>query len=299
MTEVVSVKGLTKRYGKQTTVDNLTFSLQQGRIYGLIGRNGAGKTTLMRMLTAQLESTSGAMAVFGEHPFENDKVLSRICFMKESQKYPDHYKVQDVLDVGAALFPAWDRAYAEELRDAFDLPPKRLVKKLSRGMLSALGIVVGLASRSPLTLFDEPYLGLDAVARELFYSKLLQDYSLHPRTVVLSTHLIDEVAGILEHVLLIDKGRLLLDEEADTLRGSAYSVMGPAAAVAAFLEGRPVLGSEDLGGYVRAAVHEPPDSQARLQAEKRGVELTPLSLQQLLVHLTATKGKQGRKGGAI
>ena len=108
--------------------------------------------------------------------------------------------------------------------DDFNLPLKRRIKKLSRGMLSAVGIVIGLASRAPLTIFDEPYLGLDVVSRGLFYDRLMEDYLEHPRTVILSTHLIDEVSNLLEHVLVIDNGKLIIDEDAEDLRGkSVYS----------------------------------------------------------------------------
>src|SRR6185437_4426143 len=136
----------------------------------------------------------------------------------ESQKYPDTFRIIDVLAVAKTLYPDWDDAYAKSLIEDFRLPIKRKIKKLSRGMLSSVGIVVGLASRAPLTIFDEPYLGLDAVARVLFYDRLLEDYAEYPRTVILSTHLIDEVSRLLEHVLVIDNGKLLLDEDADALR---------------------------------------------------------------------------------
>jgi ABC-type glutathione transport system ATPase component len=122
------------------------------------------------------------------------------------------------------VYPEWDADLAASLLADFDLPAKRSVKKLSRGMTSAVGIVLGLASRAPLTLFDEPYLGLDAVARQLFYDRLIADYAEHPRTVVLSTHLIEEIAGLLERVLLIDRGRVLLDADAESLRDSAVTV---------------------------------------------------------------------------
>ncbi|KAA8999651.1 ABC transporter ATP-binding protein [Paenibacillus spiritus] len=286
MTEIVRAEGLSKRYGRTAVVEKVGFALEEERIYGLIGRNGAGKTTLMRMLTAQLQATEGKIRIFGEHPYENRRVLERICFIKESQQYPDSLKVRDALDIAGAVFPNWDAAFAEQLREEFELPANRIIKKLSRGMLSALGVVTGLASRAPLTLFDEPYLGLDAVARSLFYERLLEDYSLHPRTILLSTHLIDEVSRILEHILLIDKGRLILDTDADELRGSAYTVMGPASKVEAFLAGRKVMSREAIGGYLKATVHERMDAMARSKAGQFGVELSAVSLQELMVQMT-------------
>src|SRR6201999_3018648 len=117
----------------------------------------------------------------------------------------------------------WDAGLADMLMADFDLRPDKVIKKLSRGMRSALGITIGLAARAELTLFDEPYAGLDAVARQLFYDRLLADYAEHPRTIVLSTHLIDEIGDLVERVLLLDHGRLVLDEDADVLRGQVFA----------------------------------------------------------------------------
>ena len=188
MKNVIEVKQLNKSYGKFNAVHDTSFSIHADKIYGLLGRNGAGKTTLMKMITAQIFPTSGDLKVFGENPYENANVLSQICFIKESQQYPDHYSVLDVLEVSKSIFPNWDVDFSRSLIEDFNLPLKRRIKKLSRGMLSAVGIVIGLASRAPLTIFDEPYLGLDAVSRGLFYDRLMEDYvrtstnrdSVHP-----------------------------------------------------------------------------------------------------------------------
>jgi len=162
------------------------------------------------------------------------------------------------------------------------------MKKLSRGQQSAVGVIVGLASRAPLTFFDEPYLGLDAVARQLFYDRLLSDYAEHPRTVVLSTHLIDEVANLLEHVLLIDEGRIIIDRDADELRGSASDVSGTRGAVDAFVIGRTVLHRTALGGLATATISELDDA-GRAAAVAAGLELSPVSLQNLVVRLTTSE----------
>jgi len=178
--------------------------VRENAINGLLGRNGAGKTTIMQMLTGQDFATSGDIRVFGQSPVENAAVLQNLCFIKESQKYPDDFMPKHVFRSAPWFFPHWDADFAEQLIDEFRLPTKRRIKKLSRGQLSSVGVIVGLASRAPLTFFDEPYLGLDAVARQLFYDRLLEDYAEHPRTVILSTHLIDEVSNLLEHVFVID-----------------------------------------------------------------------------------------------
>ena len=231
MTSVVEAHGLTKRFGNFTAVDNVNFAIEKDKIYGLLGRNGAGKTTMMNLLTAQDFATAGTALVFGESPVENAKVLRKLCFIKESQRYPDDFKPKHVFASAPWFFENWDSAFAERLIDDFRLPLNRRIKKLSRGQLSSIGVIVGLASRAPLTFFDEPYLGLDAVARQIFYDRLLEDYGRHPRTGILSTHLIDEVSNLLEHVLVIDNGTIIIDEDAEDLRGSATTVVGPKSAV--------------------------------------------------------------------
>ncbi|MFF2092370.1 ABC transporter ATP-binding protein [Paenibacillus sp. NPDC058174] len=295
MTNVVEVKQLTKAYGSFQAVKGVSFSLEPDKIYGLLGRNGAGKTTIMHMLTAQLFATSGEMKIFGESPYENNNVLSQICFIKESLKYPDNYKVVDVLELSETLFPNWDREYAYSLLRDFQLPLKRRIKKLSRGMHSSLGIIVGLASRAPLTIFDEPYLGLDAVARSLFYHRLLEDYSEHPRTVVLSTHLIDEVSRLLEHVIVVDNGSIILDEDSEELRGAAYSIAGSTSIVESFLAGKNIISKQQFGALVNVAVMGRLTADERKKAESLGLELVPVSLQQLIIHLT--NGKLDAKEG--
>ncbi|NQX62417.1 ABC transporter ATP-binding protein [Paenibacillus qinlingensis] len=289
MTNVVDVKGLTKAYGKVTAVDHVSFTIEPNKIYGLLGRNGAGKTTIMHMISAQQFATSGELKVFGEEPFENSRVLNQICFIKESQKYPDTFRIIDVMAVAKSLYPNWDDAYANSLIEDFRLPIKRKIKKLSRGMLSSVGIVVGLASRAPLTIFDEPYLGLDAVARVLFYDRLLEDYAEYPRTVILSTHLIDEVSRMLEHVLVIDNGKLILNEDADALRGRACKVSGLKSAVDAFTRGKEVLERTAIGSAATATIIGALSLQDRKYAEELGLEFAPVSIQQLIVHLTRTQ----------
>ncbi|OLL99128.1 ATP-binding cassette domain-containing protein [Pseudonocardia sp. Ae331_Ps2] len=281
-TNVIAMHGVTKRSGSDVTaLDDVTFALEENRIHGLLGRNGAGKTTAMQILTAQNFASSGRAEIFGEQPYENAPVLARTCFIRESLKYPDSYTVGHALRAAATVYPHWDQAFADQLVEEFALPRTRRAKKLSRGQVSAVGVIIGLASRAPLTFFDEPYLGLDAVARQLFYDRLLADYAEHPRTVVLSTHLIDEVSDLIEHVVLIDGGRVLIDSDAEDLRGSAVTVTGPVEAVERFAGGHVELHREQMGGFLRVtlsgAVSEP--TLPELQFE-------PVSLQQLVVRTT-------------
>jgi ABC-2 type transport system ATP-binding protein len=285
MSAVVEVRGLSKNYRTVTAVDEVSFTVEENTIYGLLGRNGAGKTTLMQLLTGQEFASSGEIRVFGESPVENAGVLERTSFIKESQKYPDDFQPKHVFASAPWFFPDWDAEFAERLIADFRVPLKRRIKKLSRGQLSSIGVIVGLASRAPLTFFDEPYLGLDAVARQIFYDRLLEDYAEHPRTVILSTHLIDEVSNLLEHVLVIDEGRIIVDQAAEELRGSATTIVGTRAGVDSFVAGREVLHRDQIGGLASVTVGrlEPLERQ---EAAELGLELSPVSLQQLIVQKT-------------
>src|SRR5215831_4753590 len=230
MTPTISVAELSRRYRDQTALGDVSLTVEPGTVTGLLGRNGAGKTTLLRIIAGLEFPTGGEAKVFGAAPAENDAVLRRMVFVREEQAYPD-FRVGHAIRVASWFYPNWSAELAQQLLADFELPLDRRIRRLSRGMRSAVGIVIGLAARADLTLFDEPYAGLDAVARQLFYDRLLADFAEHPRTIVLSTHLIDEVADLLEHALVLDQGRLIVDEDVEALRGQVVTLTGPAAAV--------------------------------------------------------------------
>jgi len=224
--------------------------------------------------------------VLGEHPYENARVLRRMCFVRESQKYPDDALPKHAFATARLFFPNWDQEFAERLIDELQLPQKKTIKKLSRGQLSAVGVIIGLASRAEITFFDEPYLGLDAVARQIFYDRLIEDYTEHPRTVILSSHLIDEVSNLLERVLVIDRGRIVMDEETDAVRDRAANIVGDSAAVDAFVAGREVIHRESLGRVSSVTVLGALTSEDRQHLTAAGLDAAPVSLQQLIVRIT-------------
>jgi ABC-2 type transport system ATP-binding protein len=293
MTGIVEIENVTRKYRGTTALDDVTTKLHKDSITGLLGRNGAGKSTLMRIITGQEFVTSGRVLVDGRPPLEHDAVLRRMIFVKESQIYPD-IKVKRALEAASWFYPNWDHELAAQLINDFALPANRPIKKLSRGMHSAVGIIIGLAARAEITLFDEPYLGLDAVARQIFYDRLLADYAEHPRTVLLSTHLIDEVANLLEHVIVIDHGRVVVDEPADELRGRALTVSGRTAAVDEFVVNRRVLNRQGIGGLSTATIVGPLDDLGSARARDLGLELGPVSLQEFVVRTAGTAGTAGQ-----
>ena len=283
MTPAIAVAGLTRRYRDQVALDDVSIELDPGSITGLLGRNGAGKTTLLRILAGQESPSSGDVRVLGQPPAENEPVLRRMVFVREDQAYPD-IKVGHALRAASWFYPNWDARLAGSLAADFGLRPKKAVKKLSRGMRSALGITIGLAARAEVTLFDEPYAGLDAVARQIFYDRLLAEYAERPRTVLLSTHLIDEAAALFERVVVLDQGRVVLEAAADGLRGVATTVSGPVLAVEDFTAGRPVWDRRRLGSQASVVTVGPLDEASRARARSLGLDLVPLTLQQLVVH---------------
>jgi ABC-2 type transport system ATP-binding protein len=298
LTPAISVTGLTRRYPGQVALDDVHLTIGTETITGLLGRNGAGKTTLLRIMAGQEFPSSGSVRVFGSPPAENENVVRRLVLVREDQEYPDFrypdFKVSHALRAASFCYPNWDAGLASSLLEDFGLRAGKAIKSLSRGQRSALGITIGLAARAEVTLFDEPYTGLDAVARQVFYDRLLTEYADFPRTVVLSTHLIDEAAALFENVVMIDRGRVVLDAAADGLRGMVTAVSGPVLAVDSFTQGRPVWERRGLGSQASVVMVGQIPGQDRERARSLGLDLTPLSLQQLVVHTAGASSLTGR-----
>ncbi|BBH69583.1 ABC transporter [Actinoplanes sp. OR16] len=289
MTLDISTTDLRVRYGDTEALHGLDLDLPGGKIYGLLGRNGAGKSTLLSVLAGFRKPSSGTVRIGGRPVFENLAVTSRICLIRDDGSVGDPTeKLGDILDMARYLRPGWDQGYADELMDRFALPRKKSLNAVSRGQRSAFGVVVGLASRAPLTMFDEAHLGMDAPTRQLFLDELLRDYLQRPRTFVISTHLIEEQSPLFEEVLIIDRGRVIVHEELDELRSRGVSVTGPAEVVEEFVTGLTVVGRQRLGSTEQAMVYGALGDDRRRQAKLSGLELGPVGVQDLFIHLTST-----------
>jgi ABC-2 type transport system ATP-binding protein len=291
---MIELRGITVRYGRTIAVDNVDLELPTGKIYGLLGRNGSGKTSLLSALASYRKPSSGTVLVDGVEAFENPTVMSATAFVRDTLDVNDNDRVGKVLRLAGWLRPTWDAEFAEKLLDLFQINTRKAVSSLSRGQKSAVGVVLGLAARAPLTILDESYLGMDAVARTNFYRELLADYLANPRTIVLSTHLIDEVADLFERVIIMDRGRVLLHEDAEMLRGRGVTVTGPFEKVDAFVGDRTVLGEQSLGGMRAVTVDIRLDPRERARAEAAGLTFGPLSIQDLFVHLTSSSQEASR-----
>ena len=282
----LTARDLCKTYGKVRALDHVSLTLEPGHIYGLIGRNGAGKTTLLAALTAQLPLDEGQVAYGGAPVWENEAALADLCFSRELTgklgASTAGLRVKDYLKAGRLFYPHWDEAYAQKLVRLFGLEEKKRLNALSKGMTSAVTIVLALASRAPVTMMDEPAAGLDVVAREDFYRLLLEDHTGTGRTFVISTHILEEAAPVFERVMVMKEGRLIENCETDALLAQFCAVSGRDDAVAAACEGYEVLHTEALGRQVLCTVRAPRETVA---ARGLDVDCTALSLQKVFVAL--------------
>ncbi|WP_016698295.1 ATP-binding cassette domain-containing protein [Actinoalloteichus spitiensis] len=288
MTYSIEARDLRLDYRGSPALRGLDFRLAGGGIYGLIGRNGSGKTSLLSLVASLMKPTSGTLLVDGEDPFENPRTMPDVCLVQDRVKDSgdEMWKVGGYLRTAAALRPHWDQEYADRLVDLFELPQRKRLSSLSLGKRSALNIVIGLASRAPVTIFDEAYVGLDAPSRYAFYDEVLSDYMAHPRTVIMSSHLVEEVDSLFEEVLILDEGRLLAHEDTDDLRSRGVSLTGPTRAVDDLRPGLTVLNEQVLGGTTSITVYGDLDEDTLSHARAAGVEAGPVRLQDLFVHLT-------------
>ncbi|MFB8376490.1 ATP-binding cassette domain-containing protein [Paenibacillus polymyxa] len=281
---VLSCDKLNKKYGRTYALRDLDIQLEENVIYGLLGRNGAGKTTLLNVIAGGLFANDGTIEVRGKK-LSKGALPEDCCFVRENNKLFGGARLIEILQFASNFYPNWDWTFAHKLIQTFGLDPNQKIKQLSRGTESLVGNIIGLSSRSALTLFDEPVLGLDVLMRERFYKELLEDYANHPRTIVLSTHLIDEISPIAEQVYIIDKGSILLHDEMNQIRMSAHLIRGNLDAVATFTKGKRVLHTESYGYGKLAAIYEKLNDEDRLQARKLDITIENLTLQRFFSYL--------------
>lgn len=280
----IEVKDLSKNYGDKQALSNLSFTLSEPKIYGLLGRNGAGKTTFMEILAGQILASSGEVLINGVRPFDNQQMMESICLVKEGNNFKKDLKIKHVLKIFSYFYPTWDQELADRMIDEYELDRNAKIKHLSKGMESALGITVGLASKAPITIFDEPYIGLDAPSRKRFYEILIEEFQKEKRIIIFSTHLIDEVSLLFEEVLIIREGKLILHEDTEALKEQIISVSGPADQVKQFIENKEILETKELVGMMNAYVYADKN-----EAIAFGLNIEGVPIQELMIHLTDKK----------
>jgi len=282
----VKAENLQIKYGNQLALKDVSFELNGEKIYGLLGRNGAGKTTLLSILASFREPTSGSLTINGEIPFENAKVMQQVAFLYNKDYKDESDNVIAMLEDVQRYRPHFDRDYADFLIDRFMLDKKKPIKQFSKGMQSSLNVIIGLASRSPITIFDEVYLGMDAPSRDIFYKELIQDQEKHPRIIILSTHLVSEMEYLFDEVLLLDRGSILLQDDYDSLISKGASITGNVELVDEFVKGMRQINIQQLGNTKSVTVYEELTDHEKEVAFESGLEIAPVSLHDLFVHLT-------------
>lgn len=218
---VIAVSNLTRRFGATTALDSVSVSMDRGAVYGLVGANGAGKTTLIRHILGLLRAESGSVRVFGHDPVANPvAVLSRIGYLSEENDIPAWMRVDELIRYTRAFYPAWDDAYAEELRQSFALDPAAKIRNLSRGQKARAGLLNALAHRPELLVLDEPSSGLDPIVRRDIVGAVIRTVAEEGRTVLFSSHLLDEVEQVADYVTMIHAGRIVLSASLNSIRES-------------------------------------------------------------------------------
>ncbi|MGE4483918.1 MAG: ATP-binding cassette domain-containing protein [Oscillospiraceae bacterium] len=277
----IEVKNITKTYGGCCALDGVSLRFGENKIYGLLGNNGAGKTTLLNIITNRIYATGGEVVVDGELAPGNDRMLHKMFMVGEKNLYPDDMRVKKAFSVTKLFYPDFDEQYALEVSKRFGLNTKKKITALSTGYASIFRLITGLSSNTPYLLLDEPVLGLDAQHRDMFYKLLIEKYSSAPCTVIISTHLIQEVAELIEHTVIIRDGRIIKDMPSEELLSGAYTVSGPARLVDEYLAGRETISETALGGLKTACVQGVPDSAAL----PVGIELGRINLQDYFISL--------------
>lgn len=289
---VIECRNLTKTFMRKKVLNQISFSIEENKITGLIGRNGVGKTTLLKMIAGFIRETSGDIRVFGQLPFNNLHASVNTIFVDDGMSFPPALQLKELLEAGNTFYPQWDKELAERLLNYFEFDPKHYHNTLSKGRTSTFNAIFGIAARCPLTILDEPTTGMDEAVRKDFYRALLKDYIAYPRTIILSSHHLDEIEDILEDVLLLKDGETLLHLPISDLKEWAIGVRGETSTVLEWVDGRDVLYQNQLGKDTLYIAIENDFSKLELEKAKLlNLEITSIKASDLCVYLTSeTKG---------
>lgn len=283
----IQIKNITKKYNDLTALDNVSFSFEFGKIYGLLGRNGAGKSTLINIIANRIFADTGTILIDDIPAKENMQVHEKIFCMSEADLYDKDLKIKEHFKWIDRFYDCFDLNKALTIAEKFELDINKKFRSLSKGYQSIFKLTAALSLNVPYVIFDEPVLGLDANHRELFYDLLLQDYENNERTIIVATHLIEEVANIIEEVVLIDHGQIILQDTVENLLETGYSVSGIAQEVDRYCSGKIVIGYDELGGMKIAYVLDEKTSFP----QNSSLHFSSVNLQKLFVKLTEKGGK--------
>lgn len=286
--EQLTINKLTKKYRQETILDDLSFTLEPAKIYGLLGRNGAGKTTLLNIIANRVFSTTGEVRLGKDNINNNDDALENIFLMSEANLYSRGMSIYQTFDLADAAYGNFNYDYARNLLDVFDLDGHAKVTNLSTGQRTASKLIVALSVNADYILLDEPILGLDANHRDAFYKQLVKTYQERPRTFVLSTHLIEEIQQLVEHVLVLHHHKLIANDDTEAMLAKAFAISGPADLVDQYTAGLRVLAKESMGNIQTSYVYDELKEERVIPDQ---VKIDHYDLQHLFVYLT-----DGREG---
>lgn len=282
---MIELKQVTKQYGQAAVLKNITLSIDEPGIYCLLGRNGAGKTTLLKSIAGYQNITSGAIQVDGR-TITTSTLDTGVSYI---ENFARHFNlpVRKLLRLASEVNPNYDYDFASEMMDRFELDGKKKFHHLSLGMKTMVSTIICLASNKSAVLLDEPVLGFDAIMRVEFYDMLAESFRKHPRIIIVSTHIIEEIAKTIQKLIILDKGSVRFFDTLQSIEAKAFSVSGLQKDVEAATKGSNVIGQDTVGGLATAYIfHTPPEQNASL-------EIRPLSLQDFFIQMVGH-----HKGGA-
>lgn len=276
----IQVKGLRKKYFNKEAVKGVDFTIEQESIIGLLGRNGAGKSTVLNMIARRIEKTSGDITLDGVDLHRTPRAMHQVYLSSTENWFPKEYKFKDLLSIYKKTYPEFDSEFAEELIKVFGVNVKERFSKASTGYQSIMKIILALCNPSEYIFMDEPVLGLDANHRHIFNKKLLEAYARNPRTFVIATHLIEEVASILEKVIVIKDGVVTEEVMVEEVLGKGYVVSGATRLVQEFVADKNVQETEQIGNITRAVVI------GKKGETPQGLDFSALTLQDYFISIT-------------
>ncbi|WP_020007590.1 ATP-binding cassette domain-containing protein [Salinicoccus albus] len=286
MVRTLQLENLSLSIKKDIVLENITMDMEPGKIYGLIGRNGAGKTSILSLIASFRKPTAGGVLIDGRNPFEDEALMPKVDFLYEVDYSAEMETAQDMFDDAQRYKPAFEMEYAHELMDGFGVVKDKAINELSKGQQAAVSATIGLATNSPITMFDEITNGMDAPARKYFYKQLLAANERHPRIFILSTHLVSEMDYLFDEVIIIHKGAVKLQEPMDQLLERGFSVTGTEENVAQFTKGMKMLGTERLGPTRSDMVLGRLNESQLMELETLDLKISPVKLQDLFIRLT-------------
>ncbi|MBM7870764.1 ABC-2 type transport system ATP-binding protein [Clostridium pascui] len=284
MNYAVEITNLKKRFWNRNVFEDLNLNIEENKIYCLVGRNGAGKTTLLRCIASQYVKTEGSIKAFREEIFENKNALSKIYLCQENG-FSGDMTGREIFSAAKTFLKYWDEEFKERLLGKFNVELGKKYGDLSKGMKACLNIIVALASRAPITIFDEAYAGLDPFNREIFYEELLRDYEENPRTIIFSTHYIEEIESLFEGIIFMDKGKIILNEDRDTIDERAFYITGKEEELNDILIKLNVVSKEKIASFIRAGIYDDISYEEKIQLQSKGLTLEKMPLQKLFVNL--------------